>query len=160
MKNNINNLRYLQNYSKMHHFYMILLLLFLLSCLNVLSLLLLDIFWAFLWHHLPFWNYLRLASYIILKSYYQKSTQYSTIEGFVYVLSFMMETLFKKKVIAQINKYWFHQSFNSRWFTYFCFVCFFCCYLIWLSFTPAALGSGAKKMTLFITFTLYQWLFS
>ena len=58
----------------MHHFYMILLLLFLLPCLNVLSLLLLDVFWPFLWHRLPFWNYLRLVCYMILKPHYQKST--------------------------------------------------------------------------------------
>ena len=38
-----------------------------------------------------------------------------TIQGFVYVLGFVMQTLFKKRVIAQINKYWFYQSFNSRW---------------------------------------------
>ena len=63
----------------MHQFYMILLLLFLLPCLNVLSLLLLDVFWPFLWHRLPVWNYLQLVCYMILKPHYQKNTQVKNV---------------------------------------------------------------------------------
>ena len=99
MKNNINNVRYLQNYSKMHHFYVVLLLLFLLPCLNVLSLLLSGVFWPFLWHRLPFWNYLRLVYYMILKSHYQKSTQ---VENVTHELLFQsIESIIKSVITEQ-----------------------------------------------------------
>ena len=66
---------YLKNYSKMLHFFMILLLLFLLPCLNVLSLLLLDVFWPFFQCRLTLWNYLQL----VCSKKLQKSTQVNNV---------------------------------------------------------------------------------